>query len=78
MEYRYLAFGAILQEDTFLVTREIKLTEMDSVQSLMFVPLEDYNKAMGENKTLKPGEVLLYSNRTEYKHPRMKIFDRIM
>lgn len=30
----------------------------------------------GENKTLKPGEVLLYSNRTEYKHPRMKIFDR--
>lgn len=76
MEYRYLAFGAILQEDTFLVTREIKLTEMDSVQSLMFVPLEDYNKAMGENKTLKPGEVLLYSNRTEYKHPRMKIFDR--
>lgn len=78
VEYRYLAFGAILQEDTFLVTREIKLTEMDSVQSLMFVPLEDYNKAMGENKTLKPGEVLLYSNRTEYKHPRMKIFDRIM
>lgn len=76
MEYRYLAFGAILQEDTFLVTREIKLTEMDSVQSLMFVPLEDYNKAMGENKTLKPGEVLLYSNRTEYKHPRMKIVDR--
>lgn len=56
VEYRYLAFGAILQEDTFLVTREIKLTEMDSVQSLMFVPLEDYNKAMGENKTLKPGK----------------------
>lgn len=76
MEYRYLAFSSVLQGDTFVVTRDGKLTEMDAITNLMFVPLEDYNKTTGENKTLKPGEVLLYSNRTEYKHPRMKIFDR--
>lgn len=76
MEYRYLAFSSVLQGDTFAVTRDGKLTEMDAITNLMFVPLEDYNKTTGENKTLKPGEVLLCSNRTEYKHPRVKIFDR--
>lgn len=76
MEYRYLAFSSVLQGDTFVVTRDGKLTEMDAITNLMFVPLEDYNKTTGENKTLKPGEVLLYSNRTEYKHPGIKLFDR--
>lgn len=76
MEYRYLAFSSVLQGDTFVVTRDGKLTEMDAITNLMFVPLEDYNKTTGESKELKPGEVLLYSNRTEYKHPSMKLFDR--
>lgn len=76
MEYRYLAFSSVLQGDTFVVTRDGKLTEMDAITNLMFVPLEDYNQTTGENKELKPGEVLLYSNRTEYKHPGMKLFDR--
>lgn len=76
MEYRYLAFSSILQQDTFLVTREGNLTDMDAIQNLMFVPLEDYNKATGEEKELKPGEVLLYSNRAAYEYPSMKIFDR--
>ena len=76
MEYRYLAFSSILQQDTFLVTREGNLTDMDAIQNLMFVPLEDYNKATGEEKELKPGEVLLYSNRAAYEYPSMKIFDQ--
>ena len=76
MEYRYLAFSSILQQDTFLVTREGNLTDMDAIQNLMFVPLEDYNKATGEEKELKPGEVLLYSNRAAYEYPNMKIFDQ--
>ena len=49
---------------------------MDAIQNLMFVPLEDYNKATGEEKELKPGEVLLYSNRAAYEYPSMKIFDQ--
>lgn len=76
MEYRYLAFSSILQGDTFFVTREGNLTDMDAIQNLMFVPLEDYNKAAGEEKELKPGEVLLYSNRAAYEYPSMKIFDQ--
>ena len=76
MEYRYLAFSSILQGDTFCVTREGNLTDMDAIQNLMFVPLEDYNKAAGEEKELKPGEVLLYSNRAAYEYPSMKIFDQ--
>ena len=76
MEYRYLAFSSILQQDTFFVTREGNLTDMDAIQNLMFVPLEDYNKATGEEKELKPGEVLLYSNRAAYEYPSMKIFDQ--
>ena len=76
MEYRYLAFSSILQQDTFFVTREGNLTDMDAIQDLMFVPLEDYNKATGEEKELKPGEVLLYSNRAAYEYPSMKIFDQ--
>ena len=76
MEYRYLAFSSILQGDTFLVTRDGNLAVMDAIHNLMFVPLEDYNKVTGENKTLKSGEVLLYSNRASYEYPSMKIFDQ--
>ena len=38
--------------------------------------LDDYNQASGEHETLEEGEILLYSNRTSFDEPVLKLFDR--
>lgn len=64
------------QGDTFHVTRQGSITIADSIANLIFVPLFDYNAAMGTNKTLKDGEILLYSNRQSFDYPVLKVFDK--
>lgn len=39
---------------------------MNDLYNLVFFPLDEYNRATGENRTLGEGEVLLYSNRKAY------------
>lgn len=75
-QYTYLAFSSVEQGDTFHVTRQGSITIADSITNLIFVPLSDYNAAMGTNKTLEDGEILLYSNRQSFDYPVLKVFDK--
>ncbi len=76
LQYTYLAFSSIQDGDTFQVSRSGSLMMMDSITNLIFVPLSDYNAAMGTNKTLEQGEILLYSNRKSFDHPVLRVFDK--
>lgn len=76
LQYTYLSFSSIEDGDTFQVSRGDSLMNIDSITNLIFVPLSDYNAAMGTNKTLEDGEILLYSNRKSFNYPVLKVFDK--
>ena len=76
MQYTYLDFTVNCKEDEFYVDQSASLASIGSVSSLVFLPLSDYNAVMGEKKTLKQGEVLVYSNRGTYGYPVMKVLGR--
>lgn len=76
IQYTYLAFSSVEDGDTFQVTRSGSLLVMDSITNLIFVPLSDYNAAMGTDETLEDGEILLYSNRKDFNYPVLKVFDK--
>lgn len=66
-EFTYLSFGALRQGDQFLTdTDQASFSAMNDLYNLVFFPLDEYNRATGENRTLGEGEVLLYSNRKAY------------
>lgn len=75
-QYTYLAFSSVEDGDTFHVTRNGSIMVVDSITNLIFVPLSDYNAAMGTSKTLEDGEILLYSNRKSFDYPVLKVFDK--
>lgn len=76
IQYTYLAFAAVEDGDSFQVTRSGSLMVLDSIRNLIFVPLDDYNAAMGTEETLEKGEILLYSNRSAFRYPSLKVFDK--
>lgn len=39
------------------------LEKMEKIVGVAFIPLEDYNACMGEERTLEPGEVLFFTNK---------------
>ena len=74
--YSYLAFQAVREEDGFSVRRDHARSVEDDTNSLFFITLSDYNAVMGEEKTLQPDEILIYSNRQKYDRPAMKLFGK--
>ena len=52
------------------------ISEFNAMNALFFIPLSDYNKIMGENKTLNEGEILLYSNRQQYNESVLNLFGK--
>mgnify|MGYP001131155580 FL=1 len=76
LQYTYLSFSSIEDGDTFQVSRGDSLMNIESITNLIFIPLSDYNAAMGTNKTLEDGEILLYSNRKSFNYPVLKVFDK--
>lgn len=54
-------------------------TGTNTVIDMVFVTimtLDDYNKDSSQNKTLNPGEVLVYSSKSDFDYPTVKILDR--
>lgn len=68
--YKYLAFSGYKNGDSI----DAGFSPLSEV--LFFVPLSDYNEAMGTNKTLNENEVLLYSNRSKFKGDTLKVLDK--
>ena len=66
-EYRECKLsGVITDGELHYDSKEYGLFSTDSIVTVYFVPLEDYNSAAGKNETLDSGEVLVYPLRTEY------------
>ncbi len=60
----YLEDGRIVGEDG---TQEgIGMSAYANLWQVFVVSLEDYNRLMGQNETLAPGECLIYSTKAEY------------
>ncbi len=74
--YSYLAFQAICEGSGFSVMRERAHSVEDDTNALFFLSLSDYNKVMGEDKVLQPGEVMIFSNRQRFDYPVLELFGR--
>ena len=76
INYSYLAFSALQDENRFYVDRDFTMAIVDDINNLYFIPLSDYNRSTGEDRELKNGEVLLYCDRQEFDYTDLRIFDR--
>lgn len=63
VSYTYLQFAALRDGSRFYMTEDSGLSNVSSINTLFVISLTDYNRAMGEDKTLEKGEALLYSKR---------------
>lgn len=78
-EYRYAEFtgyvgdGRIAVDDSGIYAYQIGAA-VDTWQ-IFLVPLADYNQLMGQEETLEPGEVLLYTTKAKYEEDTVAIGD---
>ena len=76
VEYSYLVFSAMQEENSFRVSRENVLLDADKIVNLYVITLDEYNGAAGANASLSDGEILLYDSQGGYNAPSLKLFDR--
>lgn len=74
--YQYLLIPALLDGDTFAVGKEVDVGSYGAFNYLIFVPLSDYNRVMGTDKTLEEGEVFVSSVHSQFDCPEMSILGR--
>ena len=70
LDYRVAAFagyigGGRVETDSSRLD-VFQINSYSDVWQIFVVPLGDYNRLMNQNETLKPGEALLYTTKTEY------------
>ncbi len=82
LEYRladfagYLQDGRIVTEDSGLYG--FQLNSYADIWQIFIVPLEDYNRLMGQNETLQPGEAILYTTKSTYDRDTIAVGDRVL
>ena len=64
--YQYLLIPALLDGATFAVGKEVDVGSYGALNYLIFVPLSDYNRVMGTDKTLEEGEVFVSSSHSQF------------
>lgn len=62
-EYTDFVLTAVQRGNVFEGQETLEIMALDSIVNLVFIPLEDYNAIMGENRILGESEVLVYSDR---------------
>lgn len=69
LDYRVAAFAGYVQGDRVLVDsaqiNSASLSDISVMYQVFVVPLEDYNRLMGQKETLEPGEAILYLTKME-------------
>ena len=65
--WRDVQIAVMLQGDQMICISEddedkMLAAGMEKIAGVAFIPLEDYNACMGENRSLEPGQVLLFTN----------------
>lgn len=66
-------FSGLLTGNTFTRAQESTLMDYERAVDLTILPLEDYDRMMGESLTLEPGEAYLCSPRMVYTQPDIHI-----
>ena len=81
--YRDLSISTVYEKDTDeFVTNPAKYQGADSISAfnqistLVFIPLEDYNKTMGTNEKLDQNDVLVYSNRVPLNSNKISVLGK--
>ena len=74
--YDFLYFSALRQDDFFNVDlSNARLSNLDGVCNLFFIPLDEYNYSHGRDVTLEEDEILICPNREDYTLDQLRIFD---
>ncbi len=74
VEYTYLNLFALKNGNQYEINmNKLSATDVENVYVLMFLSLDDYNDIMGESRTLKDDEILLYSPRQKYEGQTFKL-----
>lgn len=82
LNYRYLGVAgffngnkALFNDDNFSSFTGAQALNVGNYRQLFIVPLEDYNRIMGESKTLSDDEVLIYSTKSDYDYDTITLED---
>lgn len=75
LDYRIASLAAYMQGDHIEIDTALEYyTSFSGIWQLFIVPLEDYNRLMGENETLNPGEALIYTTKMQtYPHDTITV-----
>lgn len=69
LDYRVAGFGGYVQNGRVITDvaqySPFLMSSVADTWQVFIVPLEDYNRLMGQNETLEPGEVILYTTKTD-------------
>ena len=66
LEYRSAETAAYLQDGHLSLHNLAEMGTVSGVWQLMIVPLEDYNRLMGKDESLEPGETIVYTTKSSY------------
>ncbi len=79
LDYRVAAMAGYISGERIDVDRsstyDFQLNTYADIWQIFFVPLEDYNRLMGQSETLEPGEVLLYTTKSKYEGDSIALGD---
>lgn len=72
-----LGIGAMQEEDTFSVDQSAGDINLNAICTLIFTDVEDYNRIGGQQVSLAPDEVLVYTNMdAPYPYDTLSVLDR--
>lgn len=79
LTYSTAAFGGVIDGNQILFDDSVyasRMSNMSEICQFFIVPLSDYNRLMGKEETLNPGEILLYTTKElEYDQSTVQIED---
>ena len=79
LDYSVAGFAAYL-DNTNLETDDSKINQFmlstyADIWQVMIVSIDDYNRLMGQNEKLDPGQALIYTTKDTYQHETISIGD---
>ena len=68
MDYRAVTFSVYLDQGQMVLQSGYAsdLSSVENMWQVFVVPLEDYNRTMGTDKTLEPGQAMIYTPRSSH------------
>ncbi len=79
MDYRLAEFTGVIAHGKINTYDEgvyaFQMNSAANVWQIFMVPLDDYNRMMGQNETLEPDEVLIYTTKADYTEDTIAVND---